>query len=46
VWHIYPQHDNAHHDKLGGLSGLAEAPASLRRFHHLERVDSQPLQAR
>jgi uncharacterized repeat protein (TIGR03837 family) len=33
VWHIYPQHDNAHHAKLEAfLEGIA-APASWRAFH-------------
>ncbi len=33
VWHIYPQHDNAHHDKLTAFLDMLEAPASLRGFH-------------
>ena len=34
VWHIYPQHDNAHHAKLNAFLDWLEAPESLRRFHH------------
>ena len=33
VWHIYPQHDNAHHDKLHAFLDWLQAPASLRQFH-------------
>ena len=33
VWHIYPQDDNAHHDKLHAFLDWLQAPASLRRFH-------------
>ncbi|RYF45143.1 MAG: DUF2331 family protein, partial [Comamonadaceae bacterium] len=33
VWHIYPQHDNAHHDKLRAFLDWLQAPASLRAFH-------------
>jgi uncharacterized repeat protein (TIGR03837 family) len=33
VWHIYPQHDNAHHDKLWAFLDWLQAPQSLRRFH-------------
>ena len=33
VWHIYPQHDNAHHAKLEALLDWLAAPASMRRFH-------------
>ena len=34
VWHIYPQQDNAHHDKLNAFLDWLQAPDSLRRFHH------------
>lgn len=34
VWHIYPQHDNAHHAKLDAFLDWLDAPASLRQFHH------------
>jgi uncharacterized repeat protein (TIGR03837 family) len=34
VWHIYPQHDHAHHAKLEAFLDWLKAPASLRAFHH------------
>ena len=34
VWHIYPQHDDAHHDKLDAFLDWLQAPPSLRAFHH------------
>ena len=33
VWHIYPQDDDAHHDKLRAFLDWLQAPASLRAFH-------------
>ena len=33
VWHIYPQHDDAHHAKLHAFLDWLQAPASLRQFH-------------
>ena len=33
VWQIYPQHDDAHYNKLSAFLELLEAPASLRNFH-------------
>jgi uncharacterized repeat protein (TIGR03837 family) len=33
VWHIYPQHDDAHHAKLAAFLDWLDAPPSLRRFH-------------
>ena len=33
VWHIYPQHDNAHHAKLTAFLDWLDAPASLRQAH-------------
>ena len=33
VWHIYPQDDLAHHDKLNAFLDWLQAPPSLRRFH-------------
>jgi uncharacterized repeat protein (TIGR03837 family) len=33
VWHIYPQHDNAHHAKLNAFLDWLRAPASLRDVH-------------
>lgn len=45
VWHIYPQHDNAHHDKLHAFLDWLQAPASLRRFHATwNGLDTAPLQ--
>ena len=35
VWNIYPQHDDAHHAKLDAFLNWLQAPASLRRFHHV-----------
>jgi uncharacterized repeat protein (TIGR03837 family) len=46
VWHIYPQHDDAHHAKLQAFLDWLQAPASLRRFHLLwngvERAGALP----
>ena len=33
VWQIYPQHDDAHHVKLGAWLDWLGAPPSLRAFH-------------
>jgi uncharacterized repeat protein (TIGR03837 family) len=33
VWHIYPQFDDAHHDKLSAFLDWLHAPESLRQFH-------------
>lgn len=45
VWQIYPQHDNAHHDKLWAFLDWLHAPASLRRFHATwNGLDTAPLQ--
>ena len=33
VWHIYPQDDAAHLDKLDAFLDMLEAPPSLRHFH-------------
>ena len=35
VWHIYPQDDNAHHDKLEAFLDWLQAPESLRRAHRV-----------
>ncbi len=35
VWHIYPQSDLAHHDKLHAFLDWLQAPPSLRRFHYI-----------
>lgn len=46
IWHIYPQHDDAHHHKLQAWLDLLDAPDSLRRFHQTwNAVDTQPLPA-
>ncbi|MBS0339663.1 MAG: elongation factor P maturation arginine rhamnosyltransferase EarP [Proteobacteria bacterium] len=34
VWQIYPQDDDAHHEKLNAFLDWLGAPPSLRRFHH------------
>lgn len=45
VWQIYPQHDNAHHDKLWSFLDWLQAPASLRQFHATwNGLDTAPLQ--
>ncbi len=33
VWHIYPQDDNAHHDKLLAFESALDMPHGLREFH-------------
>jgi uncharacterized repeat protein (TIGR03837 family) len=33
AWHIYPQHDLAHHDKLHAFETALDMPADLRKFH-------------
>ena len=33
VWQIYPQHDDAHHDKLNAFLTMLQADASLQQFH-------------
>ena len=35
VWHIYPQHDDAHHAKLEAFLDWLQAPAVVRRFFHV-----------
>lgn len=35
LWHIYPQHDNAHHAKLDTFLDWLDAPPSLRALHHV-----------
>jgi uncharacterized repeat protein (TIGR03837 family) len=35
VWHIYPQDDNAHHDKLEAFLEWIQAPQSLRKAHRV-----------
>jgi uncharacterized repeat protein (TIGR03837 family) len=44
VWHIYPQHDDAHHAKLQALLDWLDAPPSLRDFHRVwNGIASGPL---
>jgi uncharacterized repeat protein (TIGR03837 family) len=33
AWHIYPQDDFAHHDKLHAFETALDMPADLRKFH-------------
>ena len=33
IWHVYPQEDGVHHDKLNALLDWLDAPASLRSAH-------------
>ncbi len=35
VWQIYPQDDNAHHDKLEAFLDWLDAPAAWRHFHRV-----------
>jgi uncharacterized repeat protein (TIGR03837 family) len=35
VWNIYPQQDGAHSAKLDAFLDVIEAPAAVRRLHHL-----------
>lgn len=35
VWHIYPQHDDAHADKLTAFLDLINASSSLKTFHRV-----------
>jgi uncharacterized repeat protein (TIGR03837 family) len=35
VWHIYPQSDGAHADKLNAFLDWLQAPPDLRLFHHI-----------
>ncbi|WP_082448677.1 elongation factor P maturation arginine rhamnosyltransferase EarP [Xylophilus sp. Leaf220] len=35
VWQVYPQDDGAHAEKLDAFLDWLQAPASLRRFHHV-----------
>jgi len=44
VWHIYPQHDNAHHAKLQAFLDWLQAPDSLRHLHQVwNGIESGPL---
>lgn len=35
VWHIYPQHDDAHHAKLDAFLDWLEAPEDWRTMHYI-----------
>jgi uncharacterized repeat protein (TIGR03837 family) len=39
IWHIYPQADGAHHDKLEAFLALTQAPASLADYHRRWNAD-------
>ena len=44
VWHIYPQDDDAHHDKLTAFLDWVDAPATMRAFHATwNGLDTAPL---
>ena len=46
IWHIYPQHDDAHHDKLKAFLDVLQAPATLRQYHQRwNGVNDVPLRA-
>ena len=46
VWQIYPQDDNAHHDKLDAFLDWLQAPPSLRQFHRVwNGMEAGPLPA-
>ncbi|SFM53748.1 elongation factor P maturation arginine rhamnosyltransferase EarP [Variovorax sp. OV329] len=34
AWQIYPQDDDAHHEKLNAFLDWLQAPPALRQFHH------------
>ncbi len=39
IWHIYPQTDGAHHDKLEAFLAMSEAPATLADYHRRWNAD-------
>jgi uncharacterized repeat protein (TIGR03837 family) len=39
IWHIYPQADGAHHDKLDAFLTLSQAPPSLGDYHRRWNAD-------
>jgi uncharacterized repeat protein (TIGR03837 family) len=46
AWHIYPQDDLAHHDKLHAFEAALEMPADLRKFHAVwNGLETGPLPA-
>ena len=43
VWQVYPQEDNAHHDKLAAFLHTVNAPASWQSVHRVwNGIDSSP----
>jgi uncharacterized repeat protein (TIGR03837 family) len=40
VWHIYPQDDGVHHEKLDAFLDVLQAPASLRELHAAWNADA------
>jgi len=46
AWHIYPQDDLAHHDKLRAFEAALDMPADLRKFHAVwNDLETGPLPA-
>jgi uncharacterized repeat protein (TIGR03837 family) len=46
VWHVYPQDDLAHHDKLHAFEAALDVPADLRKFHAVwNGIETGPLPA-
>ena len=46
VWHIYPQDDLAHHDKLQAFEATLDMPVELRKFHAIwNGLETGPLPA-
>jgi uncharacterized repeat protein (TIGR03837 family) len=46
AWHIYPQTDLAHHDKLRAFEATLDMPADLRQFHAVwNALETSPLPA-
>ncbi len=46
AWHIYPQDDLAHHDKLHAFETALDMPANLRKFHAVwNDIETGPLPA-
>jgi uncharacterized repeat protein (TIGR03837 family) len=39
IWHIYPQTDGAHHDKLEAFLAMSQAPATLADYHRRWNAD-------
>jgi len=46
AWHIYPQDDLAHHDKLRAFEAALDMPVDLRKFHAVwNGLETAPLPA-